>query len=87
MNLSSNFWVYVNFLSFLCFAFVNFLFFALYSALKYPLKKLLLIAKCAIGQKKIENEVKVLHCSQYFLVVNKPYDMLINSNDPNMKVV
>lgn len=36
-------------------------------------------------QKEAENRVYVLHHSKNFLVVNKPYDMLINSNNPDRK--
>ena len=34
-----------------------------------------------------DNNMTVLYCSDHFLVVDKPYDMVINSNDPQVKVI
>lgn len=33
-----------------------------------------------------DNNVVILHRSKHYLVVDKPYDMVINSNDPKVKV-
>ena len=87
MRLLSYFYSYAKFSALLLFTFLNFLFYVFYSVIQYRLEKILLFVKYMLEQKKIDNRVEVLHCSEYFLVVNKPYDMVINSNDPNVEVI
>lgn len=40
-----------------------------------------------INKLMILGDVRVLHTSCHFLVIDKPYDVLINSNDPTVQVV
>lgn len=86
MEFPSNIWSYIKFLIFLFFAFFNYLIFYFYSITNYLLGQVYFL-KCVLREKVVENRIEVLHCSKYFLVVNKPYDMVINSNDPNIKVM
>lgn len=39
------------------------------------------------GWNKKYRSVKIVHRSENFLVVDKPYDMYINSNNPDRKVM
>lgn len=83
MGFLFNIWPYTRFLILFFFAFINFLFFSFYSVTNYLFEQIYFL-KCILKKRTVQNRVEVLHCSKYFLVVNKPYDMVINSNDPKV---